>query len=472
MQQHLEIFPQKKLTELNRLGFNNFGDNDINPLLILLEEKRNNLKAINLLIPLLNRETINHYTEIGMTPLHLACLFNMDSVVGNLLKYGADLNLKERKYENTPMHIVCENGNYESLQIILGQNNISPSALKRPDGKTPFDLAIQESFICTKMFINRNKSEFNDYNIENALYSGRIDIYNYLSSIYGISPKLIEEIKNNLFESYEKEENFYKETSDRGRINNQIYLNGVVDKYLEKIIENGDLFSIKRLSKFVYNNNITCSIDSSSIFKSRNIDILEILTSRLNFFINKYEFNLFFLVRSGMLYWIKHFKKYDFIDCKYEELDKVYEKGEINNPSISEESIKNSKTTIKQLDLDIMIIFAKENYLLLFELLDEIDYIFPEILDKILYYVLKSDDLIIIEQFYNYLLKDKFKKNKISINFLIRFNSSPKQFLIALECPLLDLSTLSLKDIVNYCSTDVISILVNHPKIKKECPHL
>ena len=432
------IFAIKKLINLSKEGFNNFGENDINALLMLIN--KNNVKLLNILIPYLSISTLNHSTEIGMTPLHLACLLNLDSVVLKLLRHGAELNSQERKYGNSPLHICCENGNYESISIILGCQNLRNIInFKRPDGKTPLHLACQESFISSKMLINHRdiKLDIKDIYNQNPLYTsffiGRIDIYLYIIFLAKGADILFKNLIIDL--NNKSSEELYCEKLEKCKSR--------VFNLLCKKMEEGDLIAVQKISSFILNHKDLKNkiISSSNLIsnliesacKGRIINYLEILSKLVD--LKQYPIGSF-VGKYSLINWIK----------------------ELNNIGI-DFYFKNSE------EKDILdYILLKENYLMLFRFLEEIDSISDEKLTEIFNVIIKTKDLIIFEEFNKLLSHEKFKNNKISLLPLCQNKYSlPLYFSLSSCFEKVDMNSLNIDILLENCSYEVLLTILKDP---------
>jgi hypothetical protein len=131
----------KCVSNLLKLNYSNFSSpsyNGITPLLSALLNK--DKEMINLLLDYPDKiGDINYTNELDMTPLHYACLYNMPEIANKLIMENAAINAKEKKNGNTPLYLLCENSNIETLEYILENNNIDQYiSIQRPDKKTPF----------------------------------------------------------------------------------------------------------------------------------------------------------------------------------------------------------------------------------------------------------------------------------------------------------------------------------------------
>ncbi|KAH9209439.1 ankyrin repeat-containing domain protein, partial [Leptodontidium sp. 2 PMI_412] len=84
------------------------------------------------LIPDIN--VLTRGTE-GYSPLHLAALSNKSSTIRLLKDYGADLDMKSRRDEQTPVHVAAKSG-YSQTVIALLEAGCSPN-LTDAHGMTP-----------------------------------------------------------------------------------------------------------------------------------------------------------------------------------------------------------------------------------------------------------------------------------------------------------------------------------------------
>jgi len=77
--------------------------------------------------------------ELKAAPVHSAAAAGQAKIVGLLLKYGADPNIREQG-GYTPLHAAAQNGDLETIRTLIygGADLVLPS----DDGKIPYDLAL------------------------------------------------------------------------------------------------------------------------------------------------------------------------------------------------------------------------------------------------------------------------------------------------------------------------------------------
>ncbi|KAH7319122.1 ankyrin repeat-containing domain protein, partial [Rhexocercosporidium sp. MPI-PUGE-AT-0058] len=90
----------------------------------------------------------------GYSPLHVAVLFNQSSTVKLLKDYGADLDLKSRPDEHTPLHLAAQHG-YPAIVMALLEAGYSPN-LTDAHGITPELLAIENDHTAVVKIISQH----------------------------------------------------------------------------------------------------------------------------------------------------------------------------------------------------------------------------------------------------------------------------------------------------------------------------
>jgi ankyrin repeat protein len=105
----------------------------------------------------------NAKNNIGNTPLLiLSNLYSQYKKINMLLKYGADVNAKN-KYNKYPLHYASENGESNVIEILL--NNGANVNVKDNNGNTPLMLSILDMSVqCTKLLLEAGA----DPNIQNS----------------------------------------------------------------------------------------------------------------------------------------------------------------------------------------------------------------------------------------------------------------------------------------------------------------
>ncbi len=90
-----------------------------------------------------NRINVNYINLDGQTALHLICVNQNLDVAKELLKKGADINLRD-KYGNNAMWTAvfnCKGRNYEMVELFM---TLNPDIMtKNNAGRSPLDFAMQ-----------------------------------------------------------------------------------------------------------------------------------------------------------------------------------------------------------------------------------------------------------------------------------------------------------------------------------------
>lgn len=76
----------------------------------------------------------------GLTPLHMACSWGLETVVQTLLEFGANVNIQDAKGE-TPLHIAIFSGHASIIALLLYHPSINLNLRDRM-GNTPFSTAM------------------------------------------------------------------------------------------------------------------------------------------------------------------------------------------------------------------------------------------------------------------------------------------------------------------------------------------
>jgi len=90
----------------------------------------------------------------GYSPLHLAAVGGRTSTVKLLTRYGADLDLKSRSDEQTPLHLAARYGHAGAVTALL-QAGCAPNPVDA-NGMTPELLAIENEHIAVKNFLSEH----------------------------------------------------------------------------------------------------------------------------------------------------------------------------------------------------------------------------------------------------------------------------------------------------------------------------
>ena len=401
-------------------------ENDLNPFLISLMKK--NRDACNTLINYISLETINSTDESKYTPLHFACLYNYYELAEELIKKGAKINVKTRNNNYTPLDLLIIKGNYETLELLLNHKEFSNLINEKNFmNSTPLHSACLESIMCTKLLLKYSK-KLKDLNGNlpeyYALFGGRIDIYNLISSsssdikefkeyIISIRKGCVENLnEENILELLDKDKfiNNLCDNLNKGNINN---LKKIIKFYLKN----------KKLKKEInwekYYEKLICNICNG-----RNPILLNLMNEIID--INKLVIAPY-IGKYGLISYIK----------------------EMKNMNINMFTELNGKTL-----LDFAIENKNENMII--EFLKNIENISDDNLTKYMTKILiKSKKLF--NSIYSYIIsQEKFNKNKINFDYLYNKNSLHYHFLIFLKLDNIDKNSLDINKVINNCRNSVI----------------
>jgi len=123
------------------------------------------------LISLLSQESVNAQNDIGQTPLHIAVIINMPSVIRRLIDIGADLGICD-SFGNNIVHLAAEYGNDRAVIEIFTHSihrdmrelsKICHCLLESRNfqGFTPFHVAIKEKKFETALLLRHVGADVN-----------------------------------------------------------------------------------------------------------------------------------------------------------------------------------------------------------------------------------------------------------------------------------------------------------------------
>ena len=78
--------------------------------------------------------------------MHLLCLPSEDKfadIAKLLIQKGADINVQD-SFDDTPLHLACEQGYAEMVRVLLNEKTVS-TILKNGKGQTAFEVAMAEN---------------------------------------------------------------------------------------------------------------------------------------------------------------------------------------------------------------------------------------------------------------------------------------------------------------------------------------
>jgi len=245
------------LNELLKLGANPNIPNLLNETPLYQSIEMENYDA--LIILLQYNSDCNISKNNGMSPLHLASQKKLINFISALLRHGANPNLQNLLFSQTPLHISIINKSNEDILKLFFKFKGDCFFIKDKFDKSPFDYAIDNGIeyqkMVEKIFKNDNLSD-KDFN-ENKIIFKNNTPKNFNDTIkeeeddYVSSTKIFQSSNNN--DTSGKNNSFINSKS-----NNKI----LDDKILnEKIFENKD-FNNESYSKEKVNDNKNLSIDN------------------------------------------------------------------------------------------------------------------------------------------------------------------------------------------------------------------
>lgn len=90
-------------------------------------------------ILLKNGANPNVFDDMGTAPIHGSARTNRAEIIQLLIDAKADVNIKHKANDETPLHYAAEYNSLEAAQVLL--KNGADKTAKTQSGKTPYDLA-------------------------------------------------------------------------------------------------------------------------------------------------------------------------------------------------------------------------------------------------------------------------------------------------------------------------------------------
>jgi len=437
----------KMVYELMKKSNSNFSSpspNGITSLLTAIFNKDEMM--INLLLDYPDKiGDINYTNELNKTYLHYVCEYNMPYITKRIINLNGNMNIRDKKNGNSPLHLVCQNSNFETLKCIIdiynsnNNNNINNHEninfnIQRPDKRTPFYYSSQNSILCTKLLTKTNLANpsiqdcYGDDCYNSAIYSGRLDCYQQLPKKEKYNKKF-EKTINDAYLSYNNNNN---------NNNNNINNNNKNFKYLKELFKNGQIKEIEYAiismkNNLPINNYDECIEFIDAACKGRKKDSIKYLSQLFD--IKKYPL-MTFIGKNGLVGWIKEAIGYG---C---DLYESYHSITIFDCCIESD--------------DILMLQH------IFNFIDTVDNKFNTILSKMVCKAAKDNKISFLVKL-SFLLKlPKFKKSCISISSLCKtamITSATFSILIKnFKC--INLSTINLNTAVKYCRPNVFKEMV------------
>ncbi|OUM63765.1 hypothetical protein PIROE2DRAFT_9628 [Piromyces sp. E2] len=415
----------RMVSELLKLNYSNFSSpsyNAITPILMAILNQDE--KMINFLLDYPHKiGDINYTNELKKTYLHYACELNMPTITKRILQLNGTLNSRDRKNGNSPLHLICQNSNIETLNSII-DNALPYIDIQRLDGKTLLHLSSYSSILCTKLLL-RNKA--NPFIIDGygndcyylAVHSGRFDCYQQLPENKKYSKKLDEQLNNAFSLSHTNHSTYDKVEYLKELFKEERY------KEIEKVIS-----SMKET--LPYKDSHVCFELIHCCCKGRNKESIKYLSQLVDF--KKYPL-MPFIGKYGLKDWIKEAIGYG---CD------LYE---------SNKSIDNGATIFD------WCIESNDDKMLscIFNFIENVDERLNSTLSRVICKAAVQERIYVLSNLQMILEFPKFKTVQLSIHSLCQnpnitlgtFNLSVKAF------KHIDLSTIDLNDAIKYCRPSV-----------------
>ena len=193
----------KKLLSLPYSDFSFKTEGSLTPLSLAIINRLRNIVDILLSDKYIYKNgNLNISNELGLTPLHLSVICNLDKAFEILINKGGNISLTDRKGENTPIHLIGIYARNEiTLSIYKNKNFVNFINKQRPDGKTALHFMCSNSILGTKLFLEAG-ADCNIVDTSNntpakfAFFTGRFDCYELILEKAKNKKEL--ELKNNI----------------------------------------------------------------------------------------------------------------------------------------------------------------------------------------------------------------------------------------------------------------------------------
>jgi len=415
----------KMVSELIKLNYSNFSSpsyNAITPLLMAFLNKDE--KMINILLDHPHKiGDINYTNELKKTYLHYACEYNMPAITKRIIQLNGLLDSKDRKNGNSPLHLICQNSNYETLKSII-DTALPYINIQRLDGKTLLHISSCFSILCTKLLL-KNKADpliidgYGNDSYDLAVHSGRLDCYQQLPENKKHSKKLDEKLKYAFSSNHTNHNRYDKIEYLKELFKEERY------KEIEKVIS-----SMKE--KLPFKDLNICFELTNCCCKGRNKESIKYLSQLVDF--KKYPL-MPFIGKFGLSDWIKEAIGHG---CDLYESNKHIDDG----ATIFDWCIESND--------DKMLSY-------IFNFIESVDERLNSMLSKIICKAAIQEKIYLLSDLQIMLELPKFKTVQLSIHSLCQnpnitldtFNILVKVF------KHIDLSTINLHDAIQYCRPSV-----------------
>lgn len=110
---------------------------------LFMAAQKKNLEIVDALIGA--KADVNLASQRGLTPLFIANVMNANDIVRQLIKAGANPNIRDIKKNTSPLYIAAERGNVENIQMLLkAKANINNRTIS---GATPLYVAAEKGHL-------------------------------------------------------------------------------------------------------------------------------------------------------------------------------------------------------------------------------------------------------------------------------------------------------------------------------------
>jgi ankyrin repeat protein len=151
---------------------NRTDDQKNTPLMLLCYYEDNYHERLNIIRELLDRGVdINNRNSSGETGLHIAISCNNLRVMRELIKKGANINIKDNWKGQTPLHTAIKKKNINCVRILLENN--ADIEIKNKEGHTPLQLACKYNRHEIVMELFKHNANLDAVNINKILKKHR-----------------------------------------------------------------------------------------------------------------------------------------------------------------------------------------------------------------------------------------------------------------------------------------------------------
>ncbi len=212
----------------------------------VLDEKNNSLlhyaiyyKRVEICYFLINKHIfLNQQNNHKLTPLYLACHYNLVGVVASLLKNNANINILDSKGDS-PFYHACSLGRDEIIEVFLEYDNTLFSKCNRLNNNGYFALIYSNNFSLFKKYFDKNflyhKNNNNDTMLHIATKKNNYQIVDFLVN---------ERLYLNIFNKDKITPLYYAVDNNNYNMTKLLLKNGAFTFFDDKLID-----KIKRLNE-------------------------------------------------------------------------------------------------------------------------------------------------------------------------------------------------------------------------------